>query len=117
MKKTLFGFMLMAVMAGGTVMASAQDGRRHDRDDRQDGWRDRDDRGAEWRDMRGDRAAIDHDRWELNRDLREGNYRAAEREREEMRERYRDLERDHRSFRRQSYDGRQDRRDRDWDRR
>lgn len=108
MKKTLFGFMLMAVMAGGTVMASAQDGWRRDRDERRDVWRDRDDRRADWRDMRNDRAAIEHDRWELRRALREGNYWAAEREREEIRERYRDLNRDRRNFRRQNYDRRHD---------
>jgi hypothetical protein len=114
MKKTLFGFMLMAVMAGGTAMASAQDGWRRDRDERREVWRDRDDRRADYRDMRNDRQAIAHDRWELNRDLREGNYRAAEREREEIRERYRDLNRDRRDVRRDNYDLRHDR---DWDRR
>jgi hypothetical protein len=60
--------------------------------------------------MARDRQAIEHDRWELRRDLREGNYGAAARERAEIRARYRDLERDNRDVRR-------DQRDLYWDRR
>ena len=48
------------------------------------------------RDIRQDEREIDHDRWEIRDDLNRGDYRAARREREEMRERERDLYRDHR---------------------
>jgi hypothetical protein len=46
------------------------------------------------RDMRQDEREIAHDRWEIRDDLHRGDYRAANREREEMRERERDLHRD-----------------------
>jgi len=47
-----------------------------------------------YRDSRQDEREIDHDRWEIRDDLRRGDYRAANREREELRERERDLYRD-----------------------
>ena len=46
------------------------------------------------RDIRQDEREIDHDRWEIRDDLRRGDYRAANREREEMRKRERDVYRD-----------------------
>ncbi len=115
MKKLFFVLMLMAMVAGGTVMASAQDGWRRDRDERRDVWRDRADRRADWRDMRSDRAAIAHDRWELRRDLRRGDYAAAAHERAELRGRYRDLGRDRWDIRRDNRDIRRDFDDRDRD--
>lgn len=60
------------------------------------------DRGLR-RDMRRDQARIAHDRRELRRDLRYGNYGAARHERRELRREYRDLNRDRRQL--------------DWDRR
>jgi hypothetical protein len=53
-----------------------------------------------YRDMHQDERAIEHDKWEIRDDIRHGDYRAARREREELRERERDLYRD----RRGSYD-------------
>ena len=47
-----------------------------------------------YRDMRQDERAIEHDKWEIREDMRRGDYRAAQREREELRERERDLYRD-----------------------
>jgi len=47
-----------------------------------------------YRDIHQDERAIEHDKWEIRDDLRRGDYRAAQREREEMRERERDLYRD-----------------------
>ena len=52
------------------------------------------DRRGIYSDIRRDESELEHDRWELRQLEREGNYRAAEREREEMRERYRDIQRD-----------------------
>lgn len=46
------------------------------------------------RDIRQDERAIEHDKWEIREDMRRGDYRAAQREREEIRERERDLYRD-----------------------
>lgn len=74
MKRILIGTFLIGVMGLGTAMAD-------------DGWRDR-------KDIRHDEARIAHDRGELRRDLREGRYGAAERERAEIRARYRDLNHD-----------------------
>jgi hypothetical protein len=82
MKRILIGTLLIAAMGAGTAMA-------------EDGWRDR---YRDRQDIRRDQAQIDHDRWELRRDLREGNYAAAARERAEIRARYRDLDRDHRDL-------------------
>lgn len=101
MKRALIGTLLIGVMGMGTALA--QDGWR-------DRWRDREDIRSDYRDIARDRAAIEHDRWELRRDLYEGNYAAADRERDEIRARYRDLDRDRR-------DVRHDRDDRFWDRR
>lgn len=78
MKRILIGTFLIGIMGMGTALA-------------QDGWRDR---YRDRQDIRRDEAAIAHDRWELRRDLREGRYGAAARERAEIRARYRDLNRD-----------------------
>ena len=51
------------------------------------------DRGLR-RDIRHDHAKIEHDRRELRRDLRNGDYRAARHERRELRREYRDINRD-----------------------
>src|SRR6476469_8030768 len=51
------------------------------------------DRRADIRDIRRDEAKIAHDRWELRRALDRGDYRAAAREREELRREYRDINR------------------------
>jgi len=48
------------------------------------------------RDMRHDQAKIAHDRRELRRDLRRGDYAAARHERRELRREYRDLHQDRR---------------------
>lgn len=82
MKRALIGTLLIGVMGLGTAMA-------------EDGWRDR---YRDHQDIRRDEAQIQHDRWELRRDLREGNYGAAARERAEIRERYRDLNHDRRDL-------------------
>ncbi len=60
------------------------------------------DRGTR-RDIRHDEHKIAHDRRELRRDLRNGNYAAARHERRELRREYRDVNRDRRKL--------------DWDRR
>ena len=62
------------------------------------------------RDIRRDEAKIAHDRWELRRDLYDGNYAAARHERKELKREYRDLDRDYRDLNRE-------RRDYYWDRR
>lgn len=82
MKRILIGTFLISIMGMGTALA-------------QDGWRDR---YRDHQDIRRDEAAIAHDRWELRRDLREGRYGAAARERAEIRARYRDLNRDRRDL-------------------
>lgn len=115
MKRIFFGLMLMAVIGGGTVMASAQDGWRRDGDERRELRRDRADRRADWRDVRRDQAGIAHDRGELRRDLREGNYAGAARERAELRGRYRDLGRDGRDIRRDNREIRHEFHERDRD--
>lgn len=50
------------------------------------------------RDIRHDEAKIAHDRRELRRDLRRGNYADARHERRELRREYRDLNRDQRDL-------------------
>ena len=105
MKFKLLGALLIAAMGTGTMLA--QDG----------GWRrgrdlgnDYADRRADQRDIQQDKAKIAHDQWELKRDLREGNYRAAAHERAELNEEYRDINRDRRDVRRDTRDIRHDRR-------
>lgn len=51
------------------------------------------------RDIRHDQANIAHDRRELRRDFRHGNYAAARHERRELRRDYRDVNRDRRELR------------------
>lgn len=80
MKRVIAGILLSVAMA--TAPALAYDG----------------DRGVR-RDMRHDRGQITHDRRELHRDLRNGNYAAARHERRELRHEQRDLARDRRHFR------------------
>jgi hypothetical protein len=50
------------------------------------------------RDIRHDDAKIAHDRRELRRDFRNGDYRAARHERRELRREYRDVNRDRREL-------------------
>jgi len=50
------------------------------------------------RDIRHDQARIAHDRRELRRDLRRGDYAAARHERRELRREYRDENRDRRQL-------------------
>lgn len=80
MKRVIAGILLSVAMA--TAPALAYDGDR-----------------ALRRDMRRDRAQIAHDRRELRRDLRHGNYAAARHERRELRRERRDLARDRRHLR------------------
>ena len=116
MKGTVLGILLFAFAGTGSLMAQNRDWRSH-RDNnwrrvdhgRHDYQRDCRDRRADYRDIRRDERELAHDRWELRHYLREGNYRAAQREREEMRERERDIYRDRREVRRARRD-----RGRDW---
>jgi len=55
------------------------------------------DRGLR-RDIRHDEAKIAHDRRELRRDLRNGNYAAARHQRRELGREYRDVNRDRREL-------------------
>jgi hypothetical protein len=82
MKRILIAVFLVGIMGLGTAVA-------------EDGWRDRD---QNRQDMRYDEAQIARDRRELRRDLCEGNFAAARRERAEIRYRYRDLNRDRRNL-------------------
>jgi hypothetical protein len=82
MRRILIGTFLIGIMGLGSAVA-------------QDGWRDR---YQDRRDIRHDEARIAHDRRELHRDLREGRYGAAARERSELHARYRDLNRDRRDL-------------------
>jgi len=75
MKRAIAGILLLVGM--GVAPALAYDGNR-----------------ALHRDMRHDEARIAHDRRELRRDLRRGDYAAARHERRELRREYRDLNRD-----------------------
>ena len=73
MKRAIAGILLLVGMAVAPALAS--------------------DRGLR-RDIRHDHAKIEHDRRELRRDLRNGDYRAARHERRELRREYRDINRD-----------------------
>ena len=84
MKRALVSILLMGFMGAGTALA--QDGWQDYHRDRRDIRGDRADIRNDRRDIRQDEAQINHDRWELRRDLRNGDYRAAAREREELRE-------------------------------
>jgi hypothetical protein len=55
------------------------------------------------RDIRHDEGKITHDRRELRRDLRNGDYGAARHERRELRREYRDVNRDRRELYRDRY--------------
>jgi hypothetical protein len=100
MKGTLLTLALL-VFAGSTSLAAQNNNRWSNRDS---GWhranlghhtdRYRDSDYDRDRDIRQDAREIDHDRWEIRDDLRRGDYRAADREREELRQRERDLYRD-----------------------
>jgi len=79
MKRAIAGVLLLVGM--GVAPALAWDG----------------DRGLR-RDIRHDQAKIAHDRRELRRDLRRGDYAAARHERRELRRRYRDLNHDEREL-------------------
>lgn len=78
MKRKIAGVLLLLGLGAGTMFA-------------EDGWRDR-------RDIRRDHEKIAHDRRELRRDLRNGNYAAARHERRELRYEYRDINRDRRDL-------------------
>ncbi len=82
MKRTIAGILLLVGMGVGPALAS--------------------DRGLH-RDIRHDEAKIAHDRRELRRDLRHGNYRAARHERRELRREYRDLHQDRGQLSRDRY--------------
>ena len=84
MKRVIAGILLLVGM--GVAPALAFDG----------------DRGVR-RDIRRDEAKIAHDRRELRRDLRNGNYAAARHERRELRREFRDVNRDHRELFRDRY--------------
>jgi hypothetical protein len=79
MKRTITGILLLVAMS--VAPALAWDG----------------DRGV-CRDIRQDEAKIRHDRRELRRDLRRGDYAAARHERRELRREYRDVNRDRREL-------------------
>ena len=66
------------------------------------------DRSADWRDISHDRASINHDYAELRRDYAVGDYRAAQRERVEIRAKERDLNHDYRDTRKDNRDIRRD---------
>ena len=99
MKGTLLGLVLLACAGTGSLMAQNSNWRNgHDY-----GWRQANhghhdqSRAYRDRDIRQDEREIAHDRWEIRQDMRRGDYRAAQREREEMRARERDLHRDRRA--------------------
>ena len=77
MKRAIAGILLLVGMGVAPALAS--------------------DRGLQ-RDIRHDEAKIAHDRRELRRDLRNGNYGAARHERRELRREYRDVNRDRREL-------------------
>jgi hypothetical protein len=83
-KRVLAGILLLVGM--GVAPALAWDG----------------DRGLH-RDIRHDQAKIGHDRRELRRDQRNGNYAAARYERCELRREYRDVNRDRSELYRDRY--------------
>jgi hypothetical protein len=103
MKGTILGLVLLVFACTGSSMAKSGNrwsGQNRDWRRANHGHHDpyRDNRGgSNYRDTREDERAIDHDRWEIRQDMRRGDYAAARREREEMRERERDLRRDRRS--------------------
>lgn len=80
MKRAIAGMLLLVGMAVAPVLAYDGDRALH-------------------RDIRRDQAKIAHDRRELRRDLRRGNYAAARHERRELRRERRDLNRDRRELR------------------
>jgi len=82
MKRAMAGILLLVGMGVAPALAS--------------------DRGLR-RDMRHDEAKIAHDRRELRRDLRNGNYAAARHERGKLRHEYRDVNRDRRELYRDRY--------------
>ena len=84
MKRAIAGVLLLVAMS--VAPALAWDG----------------DRGLR-RDIHHDEARIAHDRHELRRDLRNGNYAAARHERRELRREYRDVNRDRRQLYRDRY--------------
>ena len=84
MKRAIAGILLLVGM--GVAPALAWDGNRGVR-----------------RDIRHDEARIAHDRRELRRDLRHGDYAAARHERRELRREYRDVNRDRRELYRDRY--------------
>lgn len=105
MKRTILGIALVGLMSAGSLMAQDRDDWRPNRDVRHDYA----DRGGDYRDIRNDQSKIAQDRWELNRDLRNGNYAGAREERQELRSEYRDANRDRRDVRRDTRDIRNDR--------
>jgi hypothetical protein len=84
MKRAIAGILLLVGM--GVAPALAWDG----------------DRGLH-RDIRHDEAKIAHDRRELHRDLRRGDYEAVRHERRELRREYRDVNGDRRELYRDRY--------------
>lgn len=86
MKRAIAGALLLAAMSVAPALA----------------WDGGGDRGLR-RDMRHDEARIAHDRRELRRDLRRGDYGAARHERRELRREYRDLRQDRRELYRDRY--------------
>jgi hypothetical protein len=77
MKRAIAGILLLLGMGVAPALAS--------------------DRGLR-RDIRHDEAKIAHDRRELRRDLRRGNYGAARHERRQLHREYRDLRQDRREL-------------------
>lgn len=105
MKLRLLGALLIAAMGTGTMLAQ-DGGLRRGRDLGNDYA----DRKVDQRDIQQDKAKIAHDQWELSRDLRDGNYRAAAHERAELNEEYRDINGDRVEVNRDTRDIRHDRR-------
>ena len=121
MKGIAVGILLLALAGTGTVMAQEHNWRSHrgndwrradyGRHDHNRNWRRgdygghdqyrgcRDGRGI-YSDIRNDERQLEYDRWKLRQLEREGDYRAAERQREEMDYRYRDIQRDREAARR-----------------
>jgi hypothetical protein len=104
MKRTFLGIALLGLMGAGSLMAQDRDWNRN-RDVRNDYA----DRRGDYRDMRRDQAKIAQDRQGLREELREGDYRGAQPERNELRSEYRDLNRDRVDARRDTRDIRNDR--------
>ena len=125
MKRIAVGLLLFALATTGTMMAAdhnwrshrSSDWRRADygRHDHNGNWRRGDyvrhdqnrgcrDRRDVYSDVRRDERQLERDRWRLHQYERDHNYRAAQRERERMRDRYGDTWYDQQAAQRDRYE-------------